>query len=365
MLVICRDCGQERENEKTGRCLECHLAYKSQKARERYERQKLARKAGVIIVCVDCNLEKPTYLGKRCKECHLSNGQQQSDKRRAKEKIAKENGAIIICSSCQLEKPLYTGKQCRGCVVTQQKKQKQRDNGTKLIICRDCGLEKIKHEGNRCKECCSLQHAIYRQNNKEIISLKNAEYRRNNEETIKQKSKIYRDENREIMSQKRRDNPVLKEKARIRAKNNKNKRNAHQKKRRATDLAFRLKMNISNVVNSALKRVFSSKGGKSTFAYLDYTPVELMEHLLSQMIGENSWMNKNNYGTYNPDTWDNENKETWTWSIDHIIPQSEFHYTSLEAEDFKKCWALSNLRPLSSKQNTIDGTNRTRHKKPR
>jgi len=30
--------------------------------------------------------------------------------------------------------------------------------------------------------------------------------------------------------------------------------------------------------------------------------------------------------------------------------------------NFQKCWALNNLRPLSAKQNILDGTQRIRHK---
>ena len=30
-------------------------------------------------------------------------------------------------------------------------------------------------------------------------------------------------------------------------------------------------------------------------------------------------------------------------------------------DNFKKCWALENLRPLSSKQNLLDGSTRVRH----
>ena len=51
------------------------------------------------------------------------------------------------------------------------------------------------------------------------------------------------------------------------------------------------------------------------------------------------------------------------WHIDHIIPQSLLPYSSMEDDNFKKCWALSNLRPLSAKQNLLDGANRIRHKK--
>jgi hypothetical protein len=53
--------------------------------------------------------------------------------------------------------------------------------------------------------------------------------------------------------------------------------------------------------------------------------------------------------------YDETNSETWTWNIDHIIPQSKLPYVSMEDENFKKCWALNNLRPLSSKVNLEKG----------
>jgi hypothetical protein len=33
----------------------------------------------------------------------------------------------------------------------------------------------------------------------------------------------------------------------------------------------------------------------------------------------------------------------------------------MDDEEFKKCWSLDNLRPLSAKQNILDGTSRKRH----
>lgn len=44
-----------------------------------------------------------------------------------------------------------------------------------------------------------------------------------------------------------------------------------------------------------------------------------------------------------------------------IIPHSEFKYISMECEEFKRCWALKNLRPLSAKLNLLDGVKRIRH----
>ena len=65
-------------------------------------------------------------------------------------------------------------------------------------------------------------------------------------------------------------------------------------------------------------------------------------------------MNWQNWGRYNRKTWDDNDKSTWTWNIDHIIPKSNFYYTSMGDENFKKCWALENLRPYPSKLNIIE-----------
>ena len=78
---------------------------------------------------------------------------------------------------------------------------------------------------------------------------------------------------------------------------------------------------------------------------------DLKEHLEKQF---ESWMNWNNWGRYSK-SWDDNDQTTWKWQIDHIVPQSCLPYTSMEDDAFKKCWALDNLRPLSAKQNIIDG----------
>lgn len=93
--------------------------------------------------------------------------------------------------------------------------------------------------------------------------------------------------------------------------------------------------------------------------YLLYTIKELKQHLELQF---EQWMTWKNHGVYNKKTWNDNDPSTWKWQIDHIIPKSDFTYFSMEDEEFKKCWALSNLRPLSAKQNIIDGAQRIRHK---
>jgi hypothetical protein len=70
------------------------------------------------------------------------------------------------------------------------------------------------------------------------------------------------------------------------------------------------------------------------------------------------WMTWDNHGNYDLNTWDDNDQFTWVWQIDHIIPQSLLPYTSMEDDNFKKCWALENLRPYSAKQNLLDGNRR-------
>jgi hypothetical protein len=75
------------------------------------------------------------------------------------------------------------------------------------------------------------------------------------------------------------------------------------------------------------------------------------------------WMNWDNHGPYNTDSWNDDDQSTWVWNIDHIIPHSEFKYTSIDDDSFKECWNLNNLRPYSAKQNIIDGATKIRHRK--
>lgn len=119
--------------------------------------------------------------------------------------------------------------------------------------------------------------------------------------------------------------------------------------------AFILRRLISVYVANHLG---SNKKG-SIKTYLPYTIEELKSHIENQF---EPWMNWNNHGKYLKE-WDDNNQLTWRWQLDHIIPHSEFHYNSMMDKEFIECWALKNLRPLSAKQNSIDGATRARHNK--
>ena len=117
--------------------------------------------------------------------------------------------------------------------------------------------------------------------------------------------------------------------------------------RRKTDITLILKERISRRIWGAIK-----KDRQSVRKYLPYAMQELKEHLEKQF---EPWMTWDNYGTYRVGIWIDHDPTTWTWQIDHIVPHSKFHYTSMEDQAFKDCWALTNLRPYSAKQNVIDG----------
>jgi hypothetical protein len=132
----------------------------------------------------------------------------------------------------------------------------------------------------------------------------------------------------------------------------------HRKNRMSNDPSFKLRINISNIIRSYLNKNNSSKDYNSCKNYLNFSPIELKNHLEKQF---EPWMNWNNWGKYNSKTWNDNDSSTWTWQMDHIIPQSDLPYKSMEDDNFKKCWDLSNLRPYSAKQNILDGVNSIRH----
>jgi hypothetical protein len=48
-------------------------------------------------------------------------------------------------------------------------------------------------------------------------------------------------------------------------------------------------------------------------------------------------------------------KNIGRWHIDHILPRASFNFNSAEDIEFKRCWALENLRPLWAGENTSKG----------
>lgn len=269
------------------------------------------------------------------------------------------------CSICKIEKDENyfepNRMQCRDCrkqlknqwnknYFTNNKKaikQKQKEY-------REESIEEIKIKNQdyyvENKDTILENSKQYYQNNKESAIEYQKQYYANNKKDILTYQTEYRTENTDKIAQYKIDN-----KEEITEYNRK-----YSKNRKINDPAFKMRHVVSGSILEGLKRNKSSKNNISCFKYLPYSIQELKKYLEKQF---ESWMTWNNHGNYDPTIWDDNDPSTWTWQIDHIIPHSTFNYTSMEDQDFKDCWALSNLRPLSAKQNLLDGVNRIRHNK--
>jgi len=253
--------------------------------------------------------------------------------------------------------------------------------------CSKCGEDKPRNmfpKGRtHCKPCIASYKREYskkyRKENVDYIKKKGREYNCNNKEKNRKKASEYRSKNREKIRDGQKKYSI-KNKNKIIEKNknyyiNNKKRilgvhktymesnrkacNERANDRRRQNPVCRLKRTVSSSIYRILKNKNIIKGG-STFKNLPYTAQELKEYIESKF---ESWMSWENWGIYDSKKWDDSNDGTWTWQMDHIIPHSFFKYTSMQDEEFKKCWKLSNLRPYSAKQNILNGNRRKNKEK--
>lgn len=101
-----------------------------------------------------------------------------------------------------------------------------------------------------------------------------------------------------------------------------------------------LRQRMSNLLNSKFyKRDVEKVVG--TFRHLPYAVEQLKVHLESRFYP--------NPITGEVMTW--ENHSINGWHIDHKIPDSWFTYLSIDDQEFKDSWALSNLQPKWAYEN--------------
>jgi hypothetical protein len=216
----------------------------------------------------------------------------------------------------------------------------------KYDCCVECGTTEKHHKGHGlCIDCGNIQ---YYKNNSAKMNLQGKEYYKKNSEKVKRRCKKYREKNSEEINRKQRDcykedpERFLKKSKAYRKKNPEkvNKwRKKYFSKKRKMDPSYKLRMNVSRLINYHLKKRLSSKNGKSTFSFLPYTIESLIQHLESQFKKGMTWQN---YGE---------------WHIDHKRPDCSFDYKSVDDKEFQKCWALENLQPLWAIDNIKKGGN--------
>ena len=94
---------------------------------------------------------------------------------------------------------------------------------------------------------------------------------------------------------------------------------------------------IAKRCNAMIRYTLANPKSKPTFEHFDFTKEELYAHIESLFTDGMSWDNMSE------------------WHIDHIRPLASFNFTSEDCDDFKECWALSNLQPLWASDNSKKG----------
>jgi hypothetical protein len=180
---------------------------------------------------------------------------------------------------------------------------------------------------SKCRACFSAETLINKQKPevRERALIQGRKYYHENKEEYAEKWQRYYKQNAE----------TIKARASEYGKNNRSKLRLVDARRRENG-QFRLSSNISRSIRQSLFR-FSGKGGAPWESLVGYTKAELIEHIESRLQPGMTW---DNYGE---------------WHLDHIIPVVVFNFTSYEHVDFKRCWALKNLRPMWASENISKG----------
>lgn len=225
----------------------------------------------------------------------------------------------------------------------------------KMKICTKCGAELpateeyfYKQPGNKdglrgyCKKCKQSQKAEWQKKNKDkakIYQLRfldkhpNIKYNKYCNKLKKQVMDIYRGWHLSWLKERRR------EKIRNYRRDNLGKVREDARRYYKKKLLCCPRANINNRMRCDIWHAIKlKKNGRKWEELVGYSLDDLMRHLQKHFTHGMSWDNMGE------------------WHIDHVIPQSAFNYSSPENLDFKKCWALKNLRPMWATDNIAKGS---------
>jgi hypothetical protein len=179
-----------------------------------------------------------------------------------------------------------------------------------------CSKCKILFISTSTRYLCSFCNKEYNNRNKEYIKKYNKERYENNKDKILNKVKIYHSNNKE----------KIKEYSKTWFQENKEYINAYNRKKYNTDVAFKLKVVLRNLLLKKLKTQ-NVKKQTSSLKFLGCTIEQLKTYLEQQFLPEMTWKNHGEI-----------------WEIDHIKPCVSFNLTIEEEQ--KQCFHYSNLQPL-------------------
>lgn len=104
------------------------------------------------------------------------------------------------------------------------------------------------------------------------------------------------------------------------------------------DIKYNIRSRLSNRLRKMLTKT-GSKSGTRAFELFGFSRDELLAHLESRFTAGMTM----------------EALLRGEIHIDHIRPVASFNVTGLDCDDFRQCWALSNLQPLWAKDNLKKG----------
>ena len=105
--------------------------------------------------------------------------------------------------------------------------------------------------------------------------------------------------------------------------------------KRKTNFQFALYDRYLGILRGVIYKFQKQKSmNKTNIMGLNFNQKQLIKHLEALFDCSMNW---SNYGKY--------------WAIDHKIPNHKFKYSTINDQDFKDCFALSNLQPLSKTDN--------------
>lgn len=199
-----------------------------------------------------------------------------------------------------------------------------------MKICSKCGEEKSLSEynfrkesqkyRNECKQCQKEFFQQYYLNNTNKFKQYKKDFVEKNPKYMKNYRKRYRAKNR---------TRLIEESAKY-LEENRDKIKTEVKRRRKTEVCYKLRKVISHSISKALK---DYKRKLTHIELLGCTIQEFKIYIENQL---EDWMSWDNYGSE-------------TWHIDHIKPIS--HYDLSDPEEQKACFHYSNTQPLSAFDN--------------
>lgn len=303
---------------------------------------------------------------------------------------------IRKCKKCGIEKLLskeffgsqkrngkiYYHRTCKKCKKEKSLLPKENKKVKIIGLCNKCGIIKpqtieffsrienkdtgILYWLGTCKACEKIRNKQYRADNREYLLEIDRQYHKDHREERAEYDRKNKDHKNELKRIRYNSKTLDERRASARAREEKTHYHRNYKRKRyAGDLCFRLKNNLSSSIRLKLKSNDSDKNGKSILDHLPYSMNELKVHIENLFSHPDNlthngevWMTWENWEVYDAKNWNDNDPGTWMWQLDHIIPHSKFYYTTMEEQSFIDCWALSNLRPYSAKQNNIDGNRR-------